>query len=78
MATILKSKKRFPIGTSFDPDKGVIGKVFKSGQEIIAEDVSQLPFSVQSLSDKIQSEFAFPIRFKDRVFGVLNVENIEK
>ena len=75
---IKKVKKRFPIGTSFDPDKGVIGKVFKSGQEIIAEDVSQLPFSVQSLSDKIQSEFAFPIRFKDRVFGVLNVENIEK
>lgn len=75
---IEKIKKHFPVGTTFDIDKGIIGKVFQSGQAIIAEDVTNLPFTAQGLSAETQSEFAFPIRFKDRVFGVLNVENSEK
>ncbi len=71
-------KSRFPLGTSFDPEQGVIGQVFKSRKEIIAKDVTRLPFAAKCLAEETQSQFAFPIRFKESVFGVLNIENTEK
>ncbi len=74
---IKKVQERFPVGTTFSPKKGVIGRVFQTGEAVIAEDVTTLPYFFQGTSDETRSEFAFPIRFKDRVFGVLNIENIE-
>ena len=74
---IEKVKSRFPLGTRFEPDEGVIGHVFQTGQAVIAEDVTTLPYFKQGATDETRSEFAFPIRFKERVFGVLNIENIE-
>ncbi|WP_044281235.1 SpoIIE family protein phosphatase [Caldithrix abyssi] len=74
---IAKVQERFPVGSALDPEKGVIGRVFQTGQALIAEDVTKSPYFSEGISDETRSEFAFPIRFKDRVFGVLNIENIE-
>ncbi len=68
---------RHPIGTAYDKNKGIIGHVFATGKEIIAEDVHAIPFYQPGALKDTRSEFAFPIRFKDQVFGVLNIENIE-
>ncbi|NOX88353.1 MAG: SpoIIE family protein phosphatase [Calditrichaeota bacterium] len=74
---IQRVKKRYPIGTPFDKNQGIIGHVFNTGKSIIAEDVNEVPFYHKGSISETRSEFAFPIRFKDRVFGVLNIENIE-
>ncbi len=70
-------KDRFPVGMATDKTKGIVGHVFTYGKEIIATDVQEIPFFTQGSLENTHSEFAFPIRFKDRVFGVLNIENIE-
>ncbi len=70
-------KDKFPIGMSIDKTKGIVGHVFTHGKEIIATNVQEIPFFTQGALENTHSEFAFPIRFKDRVFGVLNIENIE-
>lgn len=68
---------RHPIGAIYEKDRGIIGHVFSTGKEIIAEDVQSVPFYQPGALEDTRSEFAFPIRFKDQVFGVLNIENIE-
>ncbi len=73
-----KIRKHFPIGKQIAPDKGIIGHVFKNGEEVIARDISQIPYFNPGPLKETRSEFAFPIRFKDQVFGVLNIENIER
>jgi PAS domain S-box-containing protein len=70
-------KNKFPIGMTMNKATGIVGHVFTHGKEIIATDVQKIPFFYQGSLENTHSEFAFPIRFKDRVFGVLNIENIE-
>ncbi len=70
-------RTRFPVGMAYDKNLGIIGHVFRTGKEVIANDVTQVSFYQPGALDDTHSEFAFPIRFKDRVFGVLNIENIE-
>ncbi len=74
---IQKIKNRFPEGARFKIDHGIIGRVFQTGEVFIAEDVSTVPYFDPSLSEETRSEFTFPIKFKDRVYGILNIENIE-
>ena len=70
-------RTRYPVGSAYDKNRGIIGHVFNTGKEIIANDVHTIPFYQPGALDNTRSEFAFPIRFKDQVFGVLNIENIE-
>lgn len=75
---IERIKQRIPIGSYYDIDHGVIGHVFSSGQAQLCEDVTACPFFREGTLPQAVSEFAFPIRSKDRIFGVLNIENAEK
>ncbi len=75
---IERVKERFSNGYLFDVDRGVVGKIFTSGEPQIIDDISACEYYVEGLTPKIVSEFGFPIRSKDRIFGVLNIENTEK
>ncbi len=70
-------RTRYPLGSAYAKNKGIIGRVFQTGKEVIANDVNVVPFYQPGALENTRSEFAFPIRFKDQVFGVLNIENIE-
>ena len=56
--------------------KGIIGRVAKTGVEILANDVSRDPFykSFEYLP-KTQSEVALPLKVEERVLGVLDVQS---
>jgi PAS domain S-box-containing protein len=75
---IERVKESFPVGSLFNTDKGIIGKVFTSGEHQIIDDVSICEYFVAGPTTEIVSEFGFTIRSKDRIFGVLNIENTEK
>ncbi len=55
---------------------GIIGQVAQTGQEIVANDVSQEPrFQyLESLSDT-RAEVTLPLKIEDRVLGVLDVQS---
>ncbi len=69
---------KFPVGTEFRDDEGVIGKVFRSGEADIINDVTTCPYFFSASLPEVASEFAFPIRSKDNIYGVLNIENTEQ
>ncbi|HSB06491.1 MAG TPA: ATP-binding protein, partial [Thermodesulfobacteriota bacterium] len=60
---------RFRIGID-----GIVGWVAKSGEPYYAPDVSKDPHYI-SVSSEIKSEAAFPIKVRDQVIGILNVES---
>jgi len=70
--------KKYPLGTLIDKDSGIIGKVFSEGGAQIITDVRECEFYIQNPDNKMGSVFTFPIRSKDNVFGVLNIENSER
>ncbi len=72
---IEKAQKRFPLGTVFSTRKGVIGATFRQGKAHIIEDVKQSKLFKEGIIDGIVSEFAFPIRSREQIIGVLNIEN---
>jgi len=72
---IEKAQKRFPQGSVFSTRKGVIGAAFRLGQTQIVDDVKRSKLFVEGIIEGIVSEFAFPIRSKDKIIGVLNIEN---
>jgi PAS domain S-box-containing protein len=57
-------------------DKGVCGKVVRTGQSLRLVDIKQEPVYIEGTPD-IQSELCVPIKIQDRVIGVLNVESKE-
>lgn len=59
-------------------DQGIIGKVAKTGQEILASDISAEPsFLFNSVLPDTRAEAALPLKVKGRVLGVLDLQNDE-
>jgi len=59
-------------------EEGITGWVAKTGEPLLVSDVSKEPryLFVEELAD-IRSELAVPIKIKDKVIGVLDVESVE-
>ncbi|HWQ84990.1 MAG TPA: GAF domain-containing protein, partial [Anaerolineales bacterium] len=56
--------------------KGLIGQVAQTGQEIVANDVTQEPrFLDSDLLPDTRAEASFPLKIEDRVVGVLDVQS---
>lgn len=72
---IEEAHKRFPLGSVFKTRSGVIGDTYRQGKTHIIDDVKQSGLFKKGIIEGIVSEFAFPIRSKDKVIGVLNIEN---
>jgi diguanylate cyclase (GGDEF)-like protein len=59
-------------------DEGITGWVAKTGEPLLVSDVSKEPryLFVEELAD-VKSELAVPIKIKNKVIGVLDVESVE-
>jgi len=67
-----KSKKyRFRVGID-----GIVGWVAKTGESFYAPDVSKDPRYIPG-GASIKSEAAFPLKVRNQIFGVLNIESEE-
>ncbi len=64
-------KLRFKVGVD-----GVVGYVAKTGELIYVPDVSKDPRYIP-VEPSIKSEAAFPLKGRDQLFGVLNIESNE-
>ncbi len=65
-------------GKKYPADKGIPWRVFRTGKALIVDNVpASTDFFRGTLSDAA-SVFAFPIRSKKRIYGVLNIENTER
>ena len=62
---------RFRVGMD-----GIVGWVAKSGEPLYVPDVSEDPRYIKEFSE-VKSEAAFPLKIRDQVIGVLNVESEE-
>jgi len=63
--------KRFRVGID-----GIIGWVAKTGEPIYVPDVAKEPRYISSRPD-VRSEAAFPLKIRDRIIGVLDIESSE-
>lgn len=63
--------KRFKVGVD-----GIVGQVAKTGQPYYAPEVSKDVHYI-NLSPEVQSEAAFPLKVREEVIGVLNIETVE-
>jgi diguanylate cyclase (GGDEF)-like protein len=70
MSAERKATARVPVGT------GVTGTVFALGEPLIIPDVGEFPSYFPS-GDATRSEMAVPLKQRDRVIGVLNVERTQ-
>lgn len=69
------------IGSTIEPegarlwpvDRGVIGRCFRTGEPQLITDVSRDP-DYAPVNPSVRAELAVPIRGRERVFGVLNLE----
>src|SRR4030043_1315373 len=62
---------RFRVGMD-----GIVGWVAKSGEPLYVPDVSEDPRYIKEFSE-VKSKAAFPLKIRDQVIGVLNVESEE-
>ncbi len=62
------------IGSGVDEDQGIVGRVVRTQETQVVDDVSVDPDFV-SWFPETRSEIAVPIRIDDRVEGILNVES---
>ncbi|HEX75345.1 MAG TPA: GAF domain-containing protein [Dehalococcoidia bacterium] len=72
-------KAVIPVGVPLEvADEGIVGWVAKTGEPLLANDVSQEPRyrAVEALSD-IRSELAVPVKMGEKVLGVLDIESVE-
>ena len=70
--------KKIKPGKKYPADKGIPWRVFHTGKALIVDNVpASTDFFRGTLSDAA-SVFAFPIRSKKRIYGVLNIENTER
>ena len=63
--------KRFRVGVD-----GIVGWVAKTGEPLYVPDVSKDPRYINS-SSTIRSEAAFPLKIRDQVIGILDIESSE-
>ncbi len=73
-----KARKRFPIGSEFRTDRGVLGAAFTERTPQIINDVKQSRLFIDGIIEGVKSEFALPFKAKNQVVGVLNIENTER
>ena len=73
-----KAQKRFPLGSEFRADRGVLGAAFTERTPQIIHDVKQSGLFIDGIIEGVKSEFAWPFKAKNRVVGVLNIENTER
>ncbi len=64
-------EKRFRVGVD-----GIVGWVAKTGEALYVPDVTKDPRYISGRPD-IRSEAAFPLKIRDRIIGVLDVESSE-
>ncbi len=64
-------EKRFRVGVD-----GIVGWVAKTGEPLYVPDVTKDPRYISGRPD-IKSEAAFPLKIRDRIIGVLDVESSE-
>jgi signal transduction histidine kinase len=55
-------------------DRGIVGRVVRTGQPVLASDVAQDPDYVSAISET-RSQLTVPIRREDQVRGVISVES---
>lgn len=68
-------KEKAPRKYSQSPDKGIIGRVFKTGKMYVARDVSKDPYYLPYF-EEVKSEIAVPIKDKEgNVVGIIDVQS---
>jgi signal transduction histidine kinase/ActR/RegA family two-component response regulator len=73
MGRSLEESKKFRFRVGID---GIVGYVAKTGELVYAPDVLKDPRYIPG-EPSIKSEAAFPLKVRDQVFGVLNIESDE-
>jgi GAF domain-containing protein/ActR/RegA family two-component response regulator len=73
MGRSMEESKKFRFRVGID---GIVGWVAKSGELVYVPDVSKDPRYIPG-EPSIKSEAAFPLKVRDQVFGVLNIESDE-
>jgi len=63
-----------PIALRWPVSRGVVGRCIRMGVTQIVPDVTHDPEYI-SLNDRVTSEAVIPIRFQDKILGVLNLES---
>lgn len=63
------------VGYSRELGSGVVGQVAESGRPVLLDDVTTFPGYVETLSG-VASELCLPIRHRDEVVALLNLESI--
>lgn len=61
-------------GQLWPVDRGIVGRVVRTGQPVLAPDVTQDPDYVSVISET-RSQLTVPIRREERVMGVISVES---
>jgi signal transduction histidine kinase len=62
------------VGQLWPIDRGIVGRVVRTGQPALLSDVTQDPDYVSAISEP-RSQLTVPIRREDRVMGVISVES---
>lgn len=68
---------RMPDGEEWPTAIGVCGRSVRMGQPQLVIDPALDPDYVPG-NDSVQSEYIVPIRYRDRILGVLNLESVER
>jgi GAF domain-containing protein len=63
-----------PIASRWPVSRGVVGRCIRTGMTQIVADVSRDPEYI-TINDRVTSEAVIPIRFQDKILGVLNLES---
>jgi PAS domain S-box-containing protein len=70
-------KDVFPDGLTVDLGRGMIGTAALGGESQVSGDVRCDPHFVRLADEATQSELSVPIRGKDRLIGVLDIQSVE-
>lgn len=71
-------KKKIKPGKKYPADKGIPWQVFRTGKALVVDNVPASTDYFRGTLSEAASVFAFPIRSKKRMYGVLNIENAER
>ncbi len=70
--------KKIKPGKKYPADKGIPWQVFRTGKALVVDNVPASTDYFRGTLSEAASVFAFPIRSKKRIYGVLNIENTER